>query len=358
MRLKSILPQLALLAASLLLALLCGEVALRFLLGPPVVWKYPQEYYVFDPEIGHRLRPQQEAFTHDAPLRVNDRGIRGDDAPRTPAVGSRRLLALGDSQTFGSGLVLSDTWPKRLESRLLEVDPGSRWEVLNAGLTASDTWQHEVLLERLADVYEFEGVVLGFYVNDVSPGPRRAPRKLSRAARTNTWSKRLGYLAKRSAVFTAAWQAKGPLQAWWSGDTSVVDRERHLLSGEPDPDLEVAWQQVERSLGAMARKARELGVDLVVLVLPRRDQVSGGTPGTAYQKRVGEIASRFGIVSVDLLPALREAYGEFGSELFIPWDGHNSAVANRIIAEHAAPAILAASAAAVGDEPARVGDGA
>ena len=55
--------------------------------------------------------------------------------------------------------------------------------------------------------------------------------------------------------------------------------------------------------------------------------------GEVHSRRLRDIAQRNGIPFVDLLPALRTAYDAHGSKLFIPWDGHNSAVSNKVIAE-------------------------
>jgi lysophospholipase L1-like esterase len=302
-----------------------AEIALRVLRGPPVHFRYPQPYYVSDTEIGHWLRPNQESFNHHHPLRANSIGIRGPDYARQTPPGTHRILALGDSQTFGNGLALEATWPAQLEEQLAEELPV---EVLNAGLPSTDTWQHERMLVRLSRQYEFDSVVLGFYVNDVAPIYRvRAPEE-----RTNTRTKRLAYLAKRSAVATFLWQA---YRAMLSPPAGTL-KEQRILSGEPDPHIERGWEQVETSLSGMKGEAEKLGVGLLILVIPRRDQVADPGAGRAYNDRIAEIAARLGIPALDVLPALREAYAAQGDELFIPWDGHNSALANGIIAREVA----------------------
>jgi hypothetical protein len=43
---------------------------------------------------------------------------------------------------------------------------------------------------------------------------------------------------------------------------------------------------------------------------------------------------------VDVLGAMVDAYEHEGQQLFIPWDGHNSSIANRVIARELAAAIL------------------
>ena len=85
------------------------------------------------------------------------------------------------------------------------------------------------------------------------------------------------------------------------------------------------------------------GVPFLVALLPRRDQVDGTLEATAYNTRIAAICGRHGIDMVDMLPPLAEAYVTKGKDLFIPWDGHNSASANRVIAGRLARELLPAS---------------
>jgi hypothetical protein len=78
-------------------------------------------------------------------------------------------------------------------------------------------------------------------------------------------------------------------------------------------------------------------VTFLVVILPRRDQVSGMHSGRAYQARARALAEAHGIHAIDVLPAFSAEYRTRGDALFIPWDGHNSAVANHLIAQSVAP---------------------
>ena len=88
---KKILTNAALMAMSLLFTAVVLDVALRLIYPPPIVWTYPQEYYEFDPEIAHVLRPNHEAYTHDKPVSVNSMGLRDREYDPKPARGVRRV---------------------------------------------------------------------------------------------------------------------------------------------------------------------------------------------------------------------------------------------------------------------------
>jgi lysophospholipase L1-like esterase len=326
--LRPIAARVVLLCGSLLVAFGVLELSFRVVYPPPVRFLYPQEFYDLDPEIGFALRPGQTAFTHDRPVQTNSWGLRDHEFAPEPAPGTLRVLALGDSQTFGAGLALSETWPKQLERRL-QAGP-RRWEVVNAGVPGTDTWQHEIILRRLLELaHPNAAVVLALYVNDVVPRPD--PRSADAPAQTNTRSKRFVYLLKRSAVLT--WIYHRLLVRWYARQLGQgSSTEEAVLAGTNDARAERGWQEVEQSLTAMNERCAARGVPLIVAILPRRDQVSGSHPGRAYNERARRVATAHGIEAIDLLPDLVHEYRVKGDALFIPWDGHNSAATNHVIA--------------------------
>ncbi len=340
MTFRRVVANLVLLGLSLTVVIGALELSLRAIYPPPARFFYPQESYDFDPETGYRLRPGQKAFTHDRPVQINSLGLRdGEIAPET-APGRRRVLALGDSQTFGNGLDLADTWPKQLERRL-ETSERTTWEVVNGGVPGTDTWQHEILLRRLLGKLNPHIVVLAMYVNDVTS--RYDPRSFDASAHTNTWRKRFAYLLKRSAVLTwIYWREFSP----WFGRDSEREHsvEEAVLDGRNDPRAERGWHQVEQSLAAMKAACDARHVTLLVAILPRRDQVSGVHQGRAYNARARSIVAALDIEAIDLLEDLSAAYHVYGNALFIPWDGHNSAIANRVIATRLASILARLSA--------------
>ena len=185
------------------------------------------------------------------------------------------------------------------------------------------------MLGRHLDTIHPHAVVLALYVNDVAP--RYDPHKVPASGLTNTWSKGLVYLLKRSSVVTwvyyrlvLPWQARG-----LGHGRSIEDA---VITGEYNHSAERGWHQVERSLAGMKDRCEARKVMFLVAILPRRDQITGENPARGYNVRALAIAQTHGIAMIDLLPDLSEAYRLRGAALFIPWDGHNSAVANQVIA--------------------------
>ena len=331
----SVKQNLLLLLISILVVVLFAEVVLRVVLPSPIVWKYPQEQYQFDGEIGHWLESNQQAYTHDKLVITNASGIRGADINLEKSSDVYRILALGDSQTFGNGLEISDTWPKQLETYLNESTAGKRVEVINAGLPGSDTWQHEIIMRRLLPVYQPDAVILLFYVNDVVVRPP-AP----------VWSKgssqienRISYILKSSSLLLTIRTVWNSVNQMWSPSKGMLQQQA-LLQGEDTAILSKRWGQVQTSLSNMKKMEDEHNMTFSVAMLPRRDQIDGRLSWDKYSAHIQEITDQNEIAVVDLLPPLQKAYEAHAKALFIPWDGHNTKTANRVIAKKIADKLV------------------
>lgn len=309
-----------------------AEIALRVFLPTPIVWKYPQEQYQYDAEISHWLEPNQQAYTHDKLVRTNSAGIRDAEFGATSSPDIYRILAIGDSQTFGNGLVLADTWPKQLEAISNQAAMAKGIEVINAGLPGSDTWQHEIILGRMLTAYQPDAVVLALYVNDIV---ERFNPKPTTESKNNQLVKRVGYILKQSALLVTLRTTMQTIQQLQSPNKGAA-LQISLMKGESSPELEKRWEQVDRSLAAIKRKSDINNSRFGIVLLPRRDQISGQIPWEAYKNRLVNIAERHQIPVVSAFTSLQEAYKTYRKALFIPWDGHNSKIANKIIAQEIA----------------------
>jgi lysophospholipase L1-like esterase len=327
---------LILLVGSIILSITFAEIALRIVLPSPVTWKYPQEDYIYDHEIGHWIKPNQQAFTHDKTVIINSVGIRDSEYSLEAPSGIYRILALGDSQTFGNGLELRDTWPKQLESKINQLGDGIRFEVLNSGLPGSDTWQHEIILNRMISNYHPNSVILAFYVNDVV---KRFTPSPSRHDAGNALKNRIIYALKKSVLLLALREALHSIQQTLA-PTNAYLRQQALLSGEDDVAIEDGWEQVEESLSTMKKVADNHNIAFMLVSLPRRDQVDGRLFLDDYNKNLQMITEQYKIQMVDLLEPLQRGYKTHNGGLFIPWDGHNSEIANYIIAEEISKVML------------------
>lgn len=106
--------------------------------------------------------PLPSAFT----VSTNSLGLRGAEEPASQP--SFRVLAVGDSTTFGLGVNDAETWPAQLARLLQKEKPGA--EVLNAGVTGYSVFQSLTYLRESGFALAPKVVVLTCGSNDFDTG--------------------------------------------------------------------------------------------------------------------------------------------------------------------------------------------
>jgi hypothetical protein len=114
------------------------------------------------------LRPETHAVWENTRISVNRQGTRGEDVPdRQP--GDLRILSLGESSTFGSGVSDEETYSARLEAILRAALPERRPTVVNAGVPAYSSFQSLVFFEERGAEFQPDIVLFYHEVNDYLP---------------------------------------------------------------------------------------------------------------------------------------------------------------------------------------------
>jgi lysophospholipase L1-like esterase len=248
---------------------------------------------------------------------TNAQGFRGRTLePRRGDV--RRVLALGDSYTFGWGLDdASQTWPGRLEASL------QGFEVFNAGVPGYNTVQESHLLDELLARGEVDVVVLAYVVNDAEPQHTVVtdPRVRYRAVRS--WL--LDRVAK--AVNVLLGRPVLPVREY----VHSFDYRAGFAPGD------VKARESHDALRRIVAQARAHGAAVVVAILPDvTEPFDAAYPFGDIHARVARWAADLDVPVVDLLPTFR---GRDHEAYWIPGDGHPNAAAHRLIAETLAPAV-------------------
>jgi len=312
------------------------EVTLAMILPKPILWLDPQERYLPDAEIGHKLVPLQVAYTHSFPVRTNSFGFRNREIAQIPAADTFRILCLGDSLTFGAGVAEEETYPRQLESRLNANAP-LRVEVINTGVPGYDTWQEVAFFRRQGLEFHPNLVVLGFYGNDVVPKPSKVVVADERSGRVERQGfdrivpDAIVHLLKRSVLLLFLRDRYVKLSNQIAPSSASL-HQRAMLTGTSDEFLETGWQEVERSLQELISLSRERQFHLLIVAFPMAEQLLRDYPRADYQSRLKLLADRHHIPLLDLKPAFEKNFSGFGS-LFIEWDGHPNGKAFSIAAE-------------------------
>ena len=108
------------------------------------------EFYEKDSEIFWKLRENQTVESRwfsSLSYQINSLGLRGPEVRKEKH--GYRILALGNSCTFGWGVPFEKCWTELLESQLNEVIVGDSIEVVNAGVPGYSSYQGKIHLQRL-----------------------------------------------------------------------------------------------------------------------------------------------------------------------------------------------------------------
>ncbi len=122
---------------------------------------YP-DVFQKDHDLFWRFRPNRTVrskFFEGKTYRINSLGLRGEEIP--PVKSKKRILALGNSCTFGWGVAWEETYIKQLEHLL-----GGDWRVINGGIPGYTSYQGKLFFERELVKLEPDIVLIMFAWND------------------------------------------------------------------------------------------------------------------------------------------------------------------------------------------------
>lgn len=344
-----ILPKLAAAGAAILIAFGLCEIAARIIFpAPPQIAREPQLLFLANSDTGFLHVPNQTGWLDDGPATINALGLRGP-APVVPKPReSVRILAVGDSLTFGWGVGDSETYPAELERRLRQVFPAHEPSVVNAGVSAFDLEKTARLLRHFSPTLQPDIVLVGLFWNDLpyervspdgaavgtaatsapAPAPGPAPvsasvqtaasgAEVSKPFRLANQPSRLNRLLRSSRLIFALRHAWLSAIAPTSAASNQVQWEMAILEGRETSAIADAWRAVETILEDIKKQGDAQRFSVGIVVMPIRAQVESNHPRAAYQTRVRGIAARLGMFVVDPLARLRDHAGE---GLFIPYD--------------------------------------
>lgn len=318
------------------------------------------EIYEWDRWRFYRLRPDREVSFLDlfAPrqareasrwvVRTSKQGYRTPPFESKPAPERRRVVALGDSSTFGWGVDAAEAYPARLDEALDRREGGrDAWEVLNLGVPGYSTFQGRVMLEREALPLAPDVITWSYLSNDGA---------MTGEADRASYARREGHVGALLEVLHRS-RAYETLEAWIararggsatrpatdvrnvSSYTEAADNMRETIAAAKRAGLPLVLVAncVRGPVAAvMARVARETAtpyLDATALVERAVPRIAAD-PELAADRDL--LTQRYGAQTLTSRPWL---YG------FLPDRCHPNAVGHRLIAEALADLVDGAAAA-------------
>lgn len=214
-------------SAALILGILYGA---EFLLNPhgELVdsWRGGRMVHRWSDALPVHGRVGDDLYTWGHVVKNNRYGFREREfeSPKPPGV--LRVMVLGDSLTWGTGLAVEERYTAVAEDLLNRASSDSAFEVLNFGLEGISTADQRDILEEYRDLVEPDLIVVGFCFND--PKPRSLTysfeRETLRQSMTGRVVERTRELGRRAGLyflaelqrhgFYAAAEAAGLIPGW------------------------------------------------------------------------------------------------------------------------------------------------
>lgn len=316
-----------------------GELGLRAFRPPR---RETTSIFVRDRELGWRLRPRAIDNWGGVEVHINERGFRGPVVPYERTPGTRRVLYLGDSVTFGYRVARwEDTFPHVADS-IVAVRDSIPVETVNLAVEGYSQWQQAIVLEKEGARYRPDLVVLGFVLNDVTEmfhltrfGGAEEGFQMRHAAAS--WIERvfessaIVYEIQNVVREVKAKRRLGEDVRLGAIKQQALDVET-LMKRPDQANVKTAWGFALADLQKIADQCVALEIPLLVVAFPFAVQLSDPEALAAPQRVLASYAHARGIPVVDLLPSLSTIARERGADsLFIDED-HLSVEGHRIVA--------------------------
>ena len=303
--------------------------------------------------------PHGHANFIGVPVVINSYGLRGDEISTPKPAHTLRVLAVGDSITFGYGIPVEDTYVKVLERRLNESPPDSktRYEVLNGGTLGGSLSDYYHFLTQKAEALQPDVIIIGLDLNDIlvySDSGSVSERGAEWHGQHKPVARSLSHFLLRHSRLYLFCYARLKAFSYGSGvlDINKV-RGLDFVTLTPPTDYQKrAWESSLVMLTRIDAFCREHGYRIVVVVFPMQMQLSpselqfyrdqyhlhlgaealSGEP----QQRLRNFAATEGFPVVDLLPVYRAHRSEqlYLRTKLIPADPtHPSIRGNQIAAD-------------------------
>ncbi len=265
---------------------------------------------------------------------INQMGLRGPELNTDPPDHEYRVVALGDSCTFGKGVAEADSWPRQLEGILGDALPeGRSVAVANLGVNGYSGSTYERIFREVGLGLEPDLVVVGYNLNDFPNAIRAVDEYVFGERKTRRLlSQNLRDLLGRTATYR--WLRQAYYHSQREADWKNAEAFAREAQGSPSTDE--AWHGEVVYLESIRDQASAVGAKMAVFLFPYESQVYLDTFDTSPIERLRETCAALGLPFVDLADEFRRSARQSDPvvELFLKGDRyHPNPKGYRIVAE-------------------------
>ncbi len=271
-------------------------------------------------------------------VQTNRVGMRNVEEPSTTAY---RVLAIGDSQTFGPYLANEDAWPAWTEYFLRQRTRDAKSvQVFNAGVSGYTILDELNYMREKGVDFKPALVVLGVFENDLYDLRKERNGTVQRpvGGAMSEWTTTLKALARSWALVALAETAK----ARWQLTAAGVDTRRAdvgVEAGARPPDHDALVARYSALFLDLAKLLESNAIKLAVIFIPGVTAIEDPAK-SEMEPVIRRLTQESGVPYLDLTPAMR-AVGDASERLFLlqrdvsgtGWtgNGHSSREGNAVI---------------------------
>lgn len=319
--------------ASLFLVVFFAEVGLR-VFNLPI--SLPSLKQITEPSdvLGYKLVPNLK----DGSININSHGLRDRERKWEKPEGTKRILGVGDSFTFGYQVGVNDCYLKQLERSLNKS--GGRWDVINAGVTGYNMWQYLAYVKCCGYKYRPDLMIIGVFFDDFNGDPFTGMKASDpQRYRSLSWLRIANFI--RNSFEMLKYRYRHLMGATWLN--SIEERRAFinkakggpLLEGEADPQI---YRKFEIRLRKLLQVAEAHQIRILVFLIP--DVIQLGHPELQGMNRLlREICNRYGVPFLDITPSFEDIKNA-NSLYLMPYDAHTSPLGHSVIARQLEKQIL------------------
>ncbi|MCZ6643032.1 MAG: GDSL-type esterase/lipase family protein [Gammaproteobacteria bacterium] len=247
---------------------------------------------------------------------------------------NKRIVAVGDSFTFGIGVELEKTYVKQLESTLKKV------EVLNLGVGSYNFWHYLEVLDNRVVGLEPDLVLIGFYLDDLS-----APTRPANVIAHNPFEQRIENDFTASALWNlirnlwTRFEARYRYRRGYEYLVGIEERKNYIGGEKPDHIFyklqtgsmnQSLYQAFSAAVDRLAAWSVRENVPVVVVYIPDASEIHEPLRQSVNRTVAAEMA-RVGIEFIDITPRFELQSNPRLLYLF-PLDAHTSNFGHTLIA--------------------------
>jgi len=272
--------------------------------------------FEYDPQKVYRLKKNIRGKFAGKPIMTNSWGYRDVEHAAYKERNTIRILALGDSVTFGHGITLRETYPKQLK-RLMAKKLAVPIEVINTAVPGYSTFQEYFDLER-GLAFQPDIVTIQFVLNDVAEPyfvyKRYGGRGIDYHRVEDTyWLDH--WLADRSKLYLLLRKLFISMRFKTLDQRQVIrlalqqqivwERDHAEASFTQNNKTKEAWRECLRWMKKVTDLCRKSNVDCILIISPVDFQMFDLSK-TFPQKTLKAFAANQNIECLDLLPLIQE----------------------------------------------------